>query len=317
MATHPRRILGPILAAALVMAGAACSGGSSGETGPSMGPAHGFPLTLTDDDGVRVTLHHMPRRIITFAPSITEIVYALGLGGRLVGVSGKSDNYPPAARSVAQVGGEGEFGVDPNVEKVVSLRPDMFLAISGGDEWKRRLRQLGVPVFTINATSLPDALHDIDTVGRLTGTVSRAASLVASMQRRAGVIERSVRALPKITCFFEEGYGPPVYTVGPGSFIYDLLQRAGCRPVTSSASTAYPQWSVEALVHENPNAYLVDSESGGSLAAVNHRPGYDAIAAVRHGRVYLVNGDLVARPGPRVVDGLAEMAKDLHPEAFG
>jgi iron complex transport system substrate-binding protein len=87
--------------------------------------------------------------------------------------------------------------------------------------------------------------------------------------------------------------------------------------VTSGAKTAYPQWSVEALVKENPDVYLVDSESGGSISAIRRRPGFDALTAVKRNRVFLVNGDLVARPGPRVVQGLAALAKDLHPGAFG
>jgi len=302
--------------ATMLLVAVACSNG--GGIGPPQGPRNpGYPMTLTDDDGVGVTLQHQPHRIITFGPSITETLYALGIGDRLVGVSGKSDDYPAPAKKITEVGGAGEFGVDPNVEKVVSLHPDLFLTISGGEDWKKRLRDLHVPVFTINATTFPDALHDIATVGKLTGSLSRADQVVRQMRRRAGLIERSVASLPKVTCFFEEGYGPPVYTVGPGSFIYDLLQRAGCTPVTSSAKTAYPQWAVEALVREDPNAYIVDSESGGSITSVDHRPGFDALNAVQQGRVYLVNGNLVARPGPRVVEGLAELAKDIHPEAFG
>src|SRR5207245_344657 len=109
---------------------AACSSGNG--PAPPTGPAHpGFPLTMTDDDGVRVTMNAAPQRIVTFAPSITEIVYALGLGDRLVGVSGKFDDFPASAKKVTEVGGSGEFGVDPNIEKVVSLRPDLFLTISG------------------------------------------------------------------------------------------------------------------------------------------------------------------------------------------
>jgi len=309
-----RLVLFPVVA---MLTAVACSNGGASRGPSGTSSRSGFPITLTDDDGVKVTLQHPPRRIVTFGPSITETLYALGIGDRLVGVSGKSDDYPAAAKKIAEVGGAGEFGVDPNVEKVLSLRPDLFLTISGGVDWKKRLRDLHVPVFTINATTFPDALHDIETVGRLTGTLSRAEQLARGMRRRAGLIERSVASLPKVTCFFEEGYGPPVYTVGPGSFIYDLLHRAGCTPVTSGAKTAYPQWAVEALVRENPNAYLVDSESGGSIASIDHRPGFDALTAVQQGRVYLVNGNLVARPGPRVVEGLAEMAKDIHPEAFG
>ena len=310
MATHRRRSL--LLAlAALAILGAACRTSPPPE-GSRPAQGGGFPLTLTDDNGDRTTLRHAPRRIVTFAPSMTEILFALGEGDRVVGVSGPSDDYPPAARRIERIGA-GEFGTEPNIEKVVSLHPDLFLyGFSGPASWMDRLRSLGIPVFTAIATSFPDLLYDIRTVGKVTGATSAAERLTSRMGARARSIERSVASAQSVSCFFEEGYGPPVYTVGPGSFIYDLLQRAGCDPVTSGAKTDYPQWSVEALVHEDPAVYLVDSESGGSVSAVDHRPGYDAISAVRQGRVFMVNGDLVARPGPRVVHGLAVLARDLH-----
>jgi cobalamin transport system substrate-binding protein len=274
-----------------------------------------FPVTLTDDDGVSVTLSSAPLRIVTFAPSNTEIVFALGMGSRLVGVSGAFDDYPPAAKSMEHVGGAGEFGVDPNVEKVVSLSPDLVLAISGGDQWKARLRELGIPVFTINGTDFDDLLSDIRTVGRLTGTTDAANSLTASMEQQAQDVASAVSADPAVSCFFEVYY-PPLTTVGPQTFISDLLRRAGCDSVSAAARSDYPQWSVDRLVTESPVVYLVASESGVSAAAVGRRPGFDAIAAVHDGAVFLVNSDLVSRPGPRVVDGLLALAKDLHPEAF-
>src|SRR5438094_9268046 len=110
----------------------------------------------------------MHGRIVTFAPSNTEIVFALGLGSRLVGVSGKFDDYPPQARTVQEVGGAGGFGDQPNVEKVVALRPDLMLTISGGDQWIQRLRDVGIPVFTVHATDSPDSRRAVRTVGGVT-----------------------------------------------------------------------------------------------------------------------------------------------------
>jgi iron complex transport system permease protein len=235
---------------------------------------------------------------VTFAPSATEVLFALGLGGEVVGVSGKFDDYPKAARSITEVGGAGEFGVDPNIEKVVSLNPDLVLTIEGGDQWKVQLRHLGIPVFTTNSTDLDDVMHDIQTVGEVTDTVPRAEALTSNMAEQAQAIDTAVSSEPDASCFFEVAFNP-LYTVGPGSFIYDLLQRAGCDPVTSKAKTAYPTWSVEDLVRDDPSVYLVSSESGGSVADVEQRPGYDALSAVRNHRVYLVNSDLVSRAGPR------------------
>jgi cobalamin transport system substrate-binding protein len=316
MATLPRRFLGPALVA-LAFVGAACgAGGGSAHPAPSgSGTDSAFPLTLTDDDGVAATLKAPPQRIVTFSPSDTEIVYALGLGSRLVGVSGPADDYPAAAKKVTHVGG-GEFGTELNVEKVVALHADVVLYTFGSAPWVTQLRKLGIPVFTTHSTSVDDAMHDIDTIGRLLGAPAAAQALTTQMRRDAGLIERSVGQDPAETCFYEVGYNP-LYTVGPGSLEYDMLRKAGCRPVTSSAKSAYPQWSVEALLKENPDVYFAASESAKSVGQVAKRPGFDALTAVRQGRVDLVSSDLTSRPGPRLVEGLSELARDLHPEAFG
>ncbi|MFL5799580.1 MAG: ABC transporter substrate-binding protein [Actinomycetota bacterium] len=322
-----RFLASPVVATlVVVVAASACGRGSPGPaaTGavhtsagvptPSASPQ--FPLTIADDDGVEVTLDSAPTRIVTFAPSATEVVFALGLGDEVVGVSGRFDDYPPAARTITEVGGAGEFGVDPNVEKVVSLNPDIVLTIEGGDQWKTRLRGLGIPVFTTNSTDLDDLLHDIVTVGKVTGATTEAERLVGRMRGASNAVQQAVAAEPPVTCFFEVSF-QPLYTVGPGSFIYDLLQRAGCDPVTADAKDAYPQWSVEELVRDDPDVYLVSSESGGTVSQVERRPGYDALSAVRDHRVYLVSSDLVSRAGPRVIAGLRALAHALHPDAAG
>jgi iron complex transport system substrate-binding protein len=302
------------LALGLALVVSACASGAAPPAHPSSSSG-AFPITLKDDDGATVTIKAPPRRIVTFAPSNTEIVFALGLGSRLVGLSGKFDNYPPAARSIASVGGSGQFGVDPNIERVVALHPDLMLTISGGDEWKKRLRDLGIAVFTINATDFDDLLHDIRTVGQITGASRLATVLTTQMAARAGKIQATASLEPAVGCFFE-AYYPPLTTVGPRTFIFDLLKRAGCNPVSSSAKSDYPEWSVDKLVAQSPSVYLVASESGVSPDQVAMRPGFRAIAAVSSNHVFLVNSDLVSRPGPRVVDGLLALAKFLHPHYF-
>ena len=316
----PFRGLSGLLLVLLLVCAACAGGGASTPASPGSGaasqtPSASFPVTITDDDGVSVTLGAAPRRLITFAPSVTEIVYALGLGDELVGVSGKYDDYPPAAKQVQEVGGAGDFGVDPNIETVVSLEPDLLLTIEGGDAWKSRLRELGVPVFTLDATGLDDLLHDIDTVGRLTAAVEAATALTARMAAEDRRIEDAVAGEARVSCFFEVYY-PPLTTVGPGTFISDLLDRAGCDSTSASATSDYPQWSVDDLVRDSPDVYLVSSESGVSPDAVQKRPGFDAIDAVASGAVVLIDSDLVSRPGPRIVDGLRLLAEALHPNAL-
>jgi iron complex transport system substrate-binding protein len=312
------RSIGAVVALLLVLT--ACAGSTNtpaaSDGSPSVTtPASAFPLTITDDDGQQVTIGALPQRIVTFAPSMTEIVFALGLGDRVVGVSGKFDDYPAAAKRIQEVGGAGDFGVEPNIEEVVSLQPDLFLTIAGGDQWKQRLRDLGIAVVTLNATDFPDLLADIRTLGEITGAADVAASLTTDMQRRADDVAAAVdQAGGPVTCFFEVYY-PPLTTIGPDTFIFDLLSRAGCDPVTASARSDYPTWSVEKLVSQSPEVYLATPESAKSVAAVAGRTGFDGITAVTSGRVVLVDSDLVTRPGPRVIDGLEELAAALHPGA--
>jgi len=304
------RFVGGIAAVLLLLA--SCGETAPPQAGPtgSPSPAAVFPLTITDDDGVEVTIPEEPQRIVTFAPSMTEIVFEVGLGDRLVGVSGPFDDYPAAAKTIEEVGGAGDFGVDPTIEKVVSLEPDLFLTIPGGDQWKQRLRDLDIPVVTLHADTFDDLLTDIETIGELTGAVEEADALSTRMGDEADAIAASAETTGHVSCFFEVYY-PPLTTVGPNTFIFDLLERAGCDPVTEQAKSDYPEWSVDELVADGPEVYLVTPESAKSVAAVSKRPGFSAIPAIEHHRVVLVDGDLVTRAGPRVIEGLRQLAEAL------
>jgi len=308
----------PLAGAVLLMllAGACAKQQDPGIAAPDepQSPQATFPVTLTDDDGVEATIPAEPERVVTFAPSMTEIVFALGLGERLVGVSGDYDDYPPDAAEIEHVGGAGDFGVDPNVEKVVELEPDLFLAVSGGDQWKEQLRGLGVPVFTLNATDFEDLLDDIEVVGELTGASEEAKALVAELRAQADSVSASMAGGAPVTCFFEVGF-PPLLTVGPNTFLFDLLERSGCEPVSAGADTDYPEWSVEQLVADGPQVYLVTDDTGVTPEDVAARPGFDVVPAVAEGRVEVVDGDLVTRPGPRIVEGLEQLAELMHPAA--
>ena len=305
----------------LMVALGACGGSASVSTGapspaasrlsPSASAA--FPVTVTDDDGVAVTLTSAPRRIVTFAPSDTEILFAIGEGAKVVGVSGSFDDYPAAARTVAHVGGEN--GVEPNIEAVVALQPDLLITFGGEQDWKTRLRDLGIPVFSVDSTSLEDLFADIASVGRITGAGPQASALVDRMRQRDLQIEQTVEVEPRMSCFFEVYY-PPLSSVGPGSFIFDLLHRAGCDPVTAGADSAYPQWSVDQLVKDDPAVYFVGSAPGVSAGNIGRRPGFAALSAVNGGRVFVVDSDLVTRNGPRMIDGLQALAAALYPQDF-
>lgn len=296
------RLIGGLAAVLLLLA-------SCGEPAAPQGPPDtpsaqpSYPVTITDDDGVEITIEAVPQRIVTFAPSMTEIVFALGLGDRLVGVSGPFDDYPAEAKDVEEVGGAGDFGVDPNVEEVVSLEPDLFLTIPGGDQWKQRLRDLEVPVVTLHADTLEDLVADIRVVGSLTGAVQDAELLARDIEEG---IEQAISSADQVSCFFEVYY-PPLTTVGPDTFIFDVLETAGCLPVTADAASDYPEWSVEELIADDPVIYVATPESAKSVRAIARRPGFGELEAVREGRVLLVDGDLITRAGPRVIEGLQQV----------
>jgi iron complex transport system substrate-binding protein len=299
-----------ILAVTLIVL-SAC-GGSDGAPAPAANPEAAspeaaFPMTVNDDEGAETTLEAPPERIVTFAPSHTEIVFALGLGDRLVGVSGDFDDYPPEAQDIESIGGAG--GVEPNIEKVVALEPDILLTAFIGGEWKDGLRELDVPVFTTLASSLDDAVADIEVIGGLLGAEEEGRALADDLTAQAEAVETDAAGVPRVTCFLDFG---DLFTAGPGSLEFDLLQRAGCDPVTASTDEPYPQWSAEQLVEDDPHVYL--AAEGTSVEQVARQPGLEDLTAVRQGRIEEVDSDLISRPGPRMVEGLEALAAALHAE---
>lgn len=314
MAGVRSRSLVAMFAVALVVMGCSSETPSTPPAGPSAA-APAFPVTLTDDEGIAVTLTSEPERIVTWAPALTEVVFALGLDDRLVGVSGPFDDFPPEATEVEEVGGS---NFEPSVERVVSLEADLVLdGFGGGETWKAGLREQGIPVFTLKATGYDDAARDIRTVGRLTGATDAAEAIAGDLEAVARSVQAQLDGRPDVTCFYEVGFEGGFFTVGPGSFIYDLLELAGCAPATSDANEPFPQWSVEALVEDDPEVYLASSDSvGGSAASIGDRPGFASLTAVEEGRVAVIDADLLDRPGPRLGQGLLELARALHPEAF-
>jgi iron complex transport system substrate-binding protein len=298
------------LLAAAILIGACGGGNGAGPTGSEVGRS-AFPITLKDDEGFSVTVRRAPQRIVTFGQSDTEIVFALGLGNRLVGVCCEFDNFPPAAKRLPHVAGAAQ---KPNTEKVISLRPDLMLnAFPGADTWSKPLRDAGVPVFTTLAKDFEDAVRDIETIGRLLGAERAARSLAQRMRSSAAAIEARAETAENVSCFLDLG---GLYTVAPGDFIYDLLQRAGCDPVTSGAKTPFPQWSKEQLVRDDPDIYLFMSDSGTTVAGLKKDPALSELSAVTNNRAVSVNADVVSRPGPRLAEGLHVLAAALQGRAI-
>lgn len=309
-----RRFRGALLALALVAATlpiVGCDGTpeteSPVETPSEAAPA--FPVTVTDDAGREVTVEAEPMRIVSLAPSNTEIVAAIGLMDRLVGVTSFCD-YPPEVASVDVVG---DFA-NPNLEAVAAAKPDLVLATAGVQaDVIVQLENLGTVVVAVDPVDLESLFVSIEMVGTVTGTRESADTLVSSMRSELDAIDAAIGEAEPVRCFLEIAQDP-LFTAGPGTLLHDLITAAGGANVVTQEG--YVGYSVEQLVADDPAVYMATLGSMSDPAELDSRPGYGEIEAVKTGRVYVLDDNLVSRPGPRVVEGVRLIAQALHPDAF-
>jgi iron complex transport system substrate-binding protein len=272
-----------------------------------------YPLTVRDDAGRKITLKEKPKRLISLAPSNTEILFALGLEKRIVGVT-KFCDYPPAAKKKPKIGGF----ADPSIEKIISLKPDLVFATGGIQQpIVKKLEEAKLTVFVIDPKTLDSLLSVLERVGKLTGNVTEARRLVKKLKQRILEVKTKVAEVKKRPKVFFELFKEPLMTAGGTSIINDLIKIAGGRNIASSVEQEYPQFSLEVLIKENPDVYLASSGSMAKPGDIKKRAGWQSIKAVKENRVYVIDENLVTRPGPRLVDGLEIFAQAIHPEIFG
>jgi iron complex transport system substrate-binding protein len=277
------------------------------------------PITLTDGLGHPVTLKEPAKRIISLAPSNTEILFAIGAGTQLVGRDETSD-YPAEAAAITTIGGWGGF----SSEAIVALEPDLVLGMAGdfnSPELAASLEQLGLTVYYLpNPATIEDMFNNIKTVGELTGRSSEAAALIKTLQKRVKAVDDKIINLSyRPVVFFEIDASNPAspYTTGAGTFIDGMITRAGGQNAGSRLSGAWTQMSVEELLVLNPAVIiLADSKYGETPEKVAQRPGWETLKAVQAGNVFPIDDNLVVRQGPRLVDGLEALARLLHPDVF-
>lgn len=300
-------------ARALGLAGALALAVATGAA--AQAPGSTDPRTLIDDTGTTVTIPALPERVISLSPAITEIVFALGAGGRLVAGT-DFDDFPAEAPALPDVATfQGVL-----MEQLVALDPDLVLASGMGltpDTDIARMRDLGYPVVSTYATSIDDVMTDITLIGEaLGGEAPRAAGAVTSSM--AADLER-IEALAATTdtrprTFYETGDQPELYGVAPGSFAADMIERAGGDPITTSDPNVWTM-PLEQLVAADPEVILLgDAAYGVCPDIVAQRPGWGDISAVRDGAIRPVHDIVVTRPGPRIAQGLASVTRAIHPE---
>ncbi|MDG6257200.1 MAG: cobalamin-binding protein [Methanomicrobiaceae archaeon] len=275
-------------------------------------------VTVTDDDGTAVAIAEPPQRIISLAPSNTEILYALGLGDRVVGVTDYC-NYPPDVADKATVGGYSTV----NVEKVVALHPDLVVAAHGNTGAViDRLRGLGVCVIALNPPDIDGILRDIELVGRATGTEAEAATIVADMRARMDAVQERHAAVSYAPSVAHVVWHDPIYVSGANTFQDEQIARAGGR----NAFGTIDRWgtvTLEQFITANPEIIIVNSGSGMGDGGENaiydfflQEARLKNLDAVKNGRVYIVDSDIIDRGGPRIVDSLEIVARAVHPGLY-
>ena len=276
-------------------------------------------ITLTDGLDRTVTLANPAQRIVSLAPSNTEILYAIGAGPQVVGRDDFSD-FPAEASALPGVGGNmGNY----DLEAIVALNPDLVLAAEiNTPEQVKALEDLGLTVYYLGNPVDMDGLYtNLETVARLTGRTAETDTLVKSLKERVAAVEEKVKGVQdQALVFYEIDATDPMapYTSGPGTFVDLLITKAGAKNLGGALGSSWAQVSLEELVVQNPAIILLgDSVWGGVTAeTVAARAGWEQLKAVQNNQVYPFDDNLVSRPGPRLVDGLEQMAKLFHPELF-
>ncbi len=277
------------------------------------------PTAAVYVDGLQrtVKLDHIPQRIISLAPSNTEILFAIGAGPQVVGRDDFSD-YPEAVKALPKVGGTDKY----NNEQIVALHPDLVLAAEiNTPEQVKALESLGLTVYYLkNPATLDEMYGNLETLAKLTGHEADAATLSGSLEARVAAVDHKVAAVTeRPSVFYEIDATDPAkpYTAGPGTFIDLLIQRAGGTNIAGTLKDPYPQLSLEQVVALNPASIILgDALYGVTPDVVKARPGWGSLDAVKNGDIFPVDDNLFSRPGPRLVDGLELLAKLLHPDLF-
>lgn len=304
------------LAAALALTACSPSGCSSRTQGdgkdaapaPAGGPE--YPMTVIDDASRSVTIPAKPERVVSLAPANTEVVAALGALDRLVGRTAFCD-YPSEAAGVPVVG---DFA-QPNVEAIVGAEPDLVLATSGVQaDVVTKLEESGAVVLVVDPQTVDALYSSIGRVATVLGDPAAGDRLIAEMRAGIAEVREAVGDREPVPVFLEIAQDP-LYTVGSGTLMGELIALAGGDNVVTEQG--YVAYSLEQLVKDDPKVYLATKGSMSDPKDLAKRVGFGSLAAVKSGRVAVLDDNLVSRPGPRIALGIRAMAEAIHPDAFG
>jgi iron complex transport system substrate-binding protein len=295
-----------ICAVLLATLGAGCTQLSSNQTTQSGG------ITVTDDAGRTVTIAQTPNRIVSLAPSITEDLFALGLGDKVVGDT-TYDNYPPAAVNITKVGG---FST-PNIEKIVSLKPDIVFASSlNNDTLLSTLSSYGIPTVVLDPHSLTGILNDLSLIGNVTASIGNSSALVANLTQRLNKSTATSTATSNATQtrVLYLVWNDPIMSAGADTFEGDIIARAGGINVAKLANVnGYGTMSKESVVALNPSIIIANSAMNSTvIEQIKSDPALTTVDAIKNAKVFVLNSDVISRPGPRAFDAMDQIIKIIN-----
>ncbi len=273
-------------------------------------------IRVVDRTGRKVTFENPPARIVSLSPSTTELLFAIGAGESIVGATRYCD-YPEAAKSIPRVGGGPLDGLSR--EAILGLEPDLVLCKWDSHEPLIELfTRLGIAVIAVGPESLDQLFNEAAMLGKVTGHTDGAASLITKMKARRQVLVERVAAVPESerpTVFYQV-WDDPLMTAGPDSFIGEMLATAGMKNIFEDTDQRFPRVSAEVVVKHNPQVILAPSDHAGQLTyeKLAGRPGWEGVRAIADRRVYVIDGDLVSRCGPRVLGALEQMIDKVYGE---
>ncbi len=270
-------------------------------------------VCVEDDLSRQVCVPAFPKRVISLAPSLTEIVFDLGAGHTLVGRTARC-NEPPEALKIQDIGAY----LNPDLERIIALRPDLVLSPEIGirKEVVDRLTDLGIPAFVDNSNTLDEIVHLLNRLGTILGRESEAKTVAQQFQQRRQAVRERVDHVSKPLILFAVGIRPLVLA-GGRSFIGSLIREAGGVNVAEDAAVPYPKFSMEEVARRDPDIIIVLNKECRGDECFNEWQRHQALSAVRNNQIYELDADLVARASARTMDALEQLAAILHPEIFG
>jgi iron complex transport system substrate-binding protein len=272
-------------------------------------PAEQVKRETVDEMGRRITYHYPPRRIISLAPNLTEILFSLEAGDLIVGVSDMCD-FPEQAKGKPKIG-----GFSPSIERIVSLSPDIVFATTAGTrmETVAKLENLGIPVFVTRPGDASSIANEIELIGELIGRGKQGEEEADRFRKRIEWIKNQLSGSRRVKLLYLIWH-KPLMAPGGGTFLSDAIEISGGESITSSASLKLVRLSPEEMVSGEPEVVFFPEIDKAEILKFKER--WHLLPAVKNGRIYTINEDLILRPGPRIILGIEEMARILHPECF-